>query len=69
MNKMQVTCGNCGGSGIAYQRFVPNNDGLTLKIEEDICNVCNGNGYTEYAVFSVEEARAILKHCGLKIDL
>ena len=37
----------------------------TIKSEEAICEVCNGKGYTEYATFTLEEAKAILKHCGL----
>ena len=65
MKRMQVTCGNCAGCGYVNQKFIPNNDGKTMRIEEDICNECNGKGYTEYAVFSIEEAEAILKHCGL----
>ena len=59
MERMLVICRNCGGIGktIIKSGF--------LKKEEKICTQCNGIGYTEYAVFSVEEAEAIMKHCGL----
>jgi hypothetical protein len=36
--------------------------------EEVVCPNCNGVGYTEYPVFSVEEAKAILKYCGLSTE-
>jgi hypothetical protein len=36
--------------------------------EEVVCQNCNGVGYTEYPVFSVEEAKAILKYCGLSTE-
>jgi hypothetical protein len=39
-----------------------------MQEEEVVCTQCNGTGYTEYAVFSIEEAEAILKHCGLTTE-
>lgn len=39
-----------------------------MKKEETICETCNGRGYTEYATFTLEEANAILKHCGLTTE-
>lgn len=35
------------------------------KKNEDECCACGGKGYAEYAVFTIEEAQAILKHCGI----
>ena len=67
MERMQKTCGNCGGTGgFPGWRYVESNDG-TGKWEDSfhVCEQCNGTGETEYVVFSVEEAEAILKHCGL----
>ena len=70
MNTMQVTCGNCAGIGYTIDYKLTNlNDAFgTLKSEKTMCKSCNGKGYTEYAVFSVEEAKAILKHCGLSTE-
>lgn len=68
MERKQVTCGNCGGTGyIKVYEDVPGTSLLRIK-ENIICNNCNGKGYTEYAVFSVEEAKAILKYCGLSTE-
>lgn len=63
MRRMQVTCGNCAGIGyyVTWEDIGAN----TLQKKEIWCKECNGNGYTEYAVFSIEEAEAIFKHCGL----
>ena len=62
MERMLVICRNCGGIGktIIKSGF--------MKKEETCCTQCNGKGYTEYAVFTVEEAEAILKHCGLSTE-
>lgn len=70
MNTMQVSCGNCAGMGCHINYKLTNlNDSMgTLKSEKIMCKSCNGKGYTEYAVFSVEEAKAILKHCGLSTE-
>ena len=70
MERMQRTCGNCGGAGaIARWKTTTTDTDAKIKMaeyEEVVCENCNGRGYTEYVVFSVEEAEAILKHCGLK---
>lgn len=74
MEIMKVTCGNCAGVGSTSKWEVVSKDEHfgtfnTMKRVDDIkCEVCNGKGYTEYAVFSVEEAKAILKHCGLSTE-
>lgn len=69
---MQVICSSCSGIGNTYtweevlkdEGYI--NSGIgTLKRKEIPCKACNGKGYIEYAVFSIEEAEAILKHCGL----
>ncbi len=65
MQRMNVMCKNCAGMGYTNQRFIPNDNGFTFKIKQDTCDECGGTGHTEYAVFSIEEAEAILKHCGL----
>ena len=69
MERMQRICPYCSGRGVIL-RYIhasePNDEGLaTLKPEEITCDECGGQGHTEYAIFSVEEAEAILKHCGL----
>lgn len=65
MNRMKVTCGTCCGYGNEIRwKDVPFRN--TMEREESICGSCGGKGYTEYAIFSIEEAEAILKHCDLK---
>lgn len=68
----QITCGNCGGVGhitIWEPISMDEKTGtVTAQSEEVVCSVCNGEGWSEYAVFSVEEAKAILKHCGLSTE-
>ena len=72
MNINQITCGNCGGIGLTTVWKVTSTDektGIsTINSEEVVCESCNGKGWVDYAVFSVEEAKAILKHCGLSTE-
>lgn len=67
---MQIPCGSCAGIGKNYNwKLVDMDDTFgTMEKEEIVCAACNGKGWTEYAVFSVEEAKAILKHCGLNTE-
>ena len=70
MNVMRVFCASCAGMGkqtIWKAADLSDNIG-TMEREETICGACNGKGYTEYATFTVEEAKAILKHCGLTTE-
>ena len=39
-----------------------------MNILQETCGNCGGKGWREYAVFTVDEARAILKHCGLSTE-
>ena len=66
MKRMQVTCGNCAGIGHTVEWKVVG-DGMAQS-EKVICESCDGKGWTEYAVFSIEEAETILKHCGLTTE-
>ena len=70
MNIMQVMCGSCAEMGKQINwKIVDLNDNIgTVKKEETVCAACNGKGYTEYVTFSLEEAKAILKHCGLTTE-
>lgn len=70
MNVMKATCGTCAGIGKHYNWKSVYMDDVsgTMEREEVTCEVCNGIGYTEYAVLSVEEVKAILKHCGLSTE-
>lgn len=63
MMTMQKTCGNCCGFGY-LGRWEEDGD-RTLRYKTDECKRCDGKGYVEYATFTIEEAKAILKHCGL----
>lgn len=69
METMRMFCNCCGGVGhYATWKTVskdPDTNICTMQSEEVKCEQCNGEGYTEYAVFSVEEAKVILRHCGL----
>lgn len=70
MQRIQQTCGSCGGRGT--QTFLVTDDTLassgtcTAHPEDFTCTACGGSGYLEYARFTVEEAEAILKYCGIK---
>jgi DnaJ-class molecular chaperone len=68
MERMRKTCGNCGGQGVNVVWKIVESDGETNTMErtEMICSQCNGTGYTEYAVFSIEEAEAILMYMRFK---
>lgn len=68
MERMNIMCKKCAGMGYTNQRFIPSGDGMTMRSEKDICDECNGVGHTEYAIFSIEEAKAIIKHCGLTTE-
>lgn len=70
MNVMQVMCGSCAGTGKQTNwKVVDLNDNMgIMKSEEVMCEACNGKGYTEYATFTLEEAKGILKHCGLTTE-
>ena len=71
MKTIQQTCGTCAGRGkVVHWKIVSKPDDvykMAEKIEEEYC-ACGGEGYTEYAAFTVEEAQAILKHCGIIAD-
>lgn len=74
MKVMRVLCESCAGMGKESNwKIIHSNDqtsALASEEEKTVCDVCNGKGYTEYVIFSMEEAKAILKYCGLtpKID-
>lgn len=70
MKRMQQFCDNCAGVGYTtiWKVDSEGTETGTCTKTESICPVCNGKGWTEYAVFSVEEAEAILKHCGLNTE-
>jgi DnaJ-class molecular chaperone len=72
MTVNRVTCGNCGGSGIeTLYKDVFTEDKYTgqISVETVTCTNCGGKGYIERAEFSVDEAKAILEHCGLEVEL
>lgn len=67
-----ITCSACGGRGrIEVWKVVEQNEQThsgTAQMVEATCGNCDGKGYMEYPVFSVEEAKAILKYCGLSTE-
>lgn len=71
MRTKQVTCGTCCGSGLEREPvYACIGGGVCWKQERIIgkCKACDGKGYVEYATFTVEEAKAILKYCGLSTE-
>ena len=69
---MNKTCDTCLGRGKRDVWVTSYTDSITntmTKSEEIVCKACNGKGYTKCAAFSIEEAEAILKHCGLSKEL
>lgn len=64
MDVMYMTCKKCDGHGYTGERMVKNNEWGTVK-ECSVCDVCNGTGNAPYVLFSMEEAKVIMKHCGL----
>ena len=72
MKIVRATCGNCCGSGIeTLYKGVFTADEYTgrISVETVTCTNCGGKGYIEHAEFSVDEAKAILEHCGLEVDI
>lgn len=69
MKRMQVNCGNCAGAGynVIWETDFMDEETMmgTMRSKRVECEQCGGKGYTEYAIFSIKEAEAILKHCGL----
>lgn len=67
MNKIINMCSYCSGVGYTEQWFTPYNDGSNnFYMEQKTCPCCNGTGKQEFALFTIEEANAILEFCGLK---
>lgn len=65
MKIVREGCYGCGGFGFV-EKFVVPDDNINIACKTtEVCEKCDGKGYKEYATFSVEEAKAILKHCGL----
>ena len=70
MKTMHLTCDNCAGLGYLneYHEVSRIGETVTMERKEVICEKCSGKGYLEYAIFSMDEAKAILKHCGLSTE-
>lgn len=68
MIAVKERCVGCSGLGYTNQCFTLDENG-TMQDNRDICKTCNGTGSIErFAVFTIEEAKAILKHCGLTTE-
>lgn len=73
METIQVNCSNCAGFGhidkYVYDPEKSTEPGVyTAHRKTIVCERCKGKGYIERVMFSVEEAKAILKHCGLDTE-
>ena len=71
MNTMNITCGSCAGTGVCKMWMVDDqwNGRGTAHLEETECPQCGGKGYTEYVMFTPEEAQQIMKHCGIQTEI
>jgi hypothetical protein len=66
-------CGNCAGIG-HINLWVTTGDKdangyETANRQTEECPQCGGKGYTEYAMFTVEEAKHIMKACGIQTEI
>ena len=72
MEQKREFCVYCGGSGTIIRWIVnepmSTTDYSVAHAVKEKCIRCNGKGYTEYALFTLEEANTILKHCGLSTE-
>lgn len=72
MNVKREACWSCRGTGKAYvYKIIAEDEATGIGTAERVevaCGNCEGKGYTEQAVFSVKEAKAILKFCGLTTE-
>lgn len=70
MDVIKERCKVCDGFGKQTNwKNIPLDEILgTLEQVEVECEACKGKGYIEYAVFSREEATAILEYCNLNKD-
>ena len=66
----RITCGTCCGKGYVegYKLVGDSSSCGLIRRAQDICGQCGGKGYIEYPVFTMEEAKTILKHCGLSTE-
>ena len=73
MKRMRETCGNCRGLGEeTYYKIDEPIEDMNCKsvhLVREKCTRCGGKGYVEeYVMFTIEEAQAILKYCGLSTE-
>ncbi len=68
MERMFVNCEKCYGRGRIYHQPTPIKNSIYFKNNDEICPACGGAGINEYALFSIEEAKAILEYCGLSTE-
>lgn len=73
MNIINMTCDSCAGTGTITNWVLRENDGTetthtAYRVDEE-CPHCGGKGYTEYAMFTVEEAKQIMKVCGIQTEI
>ena len=64
MRTMKVGCDACYGFG-STERTTLQEDGRFHSVKTP-CSVCGGKGYFEYALFEIEEAKELLKRCGME---
>ena len=66
----KIGCSSCYGDGTTQQWVIAETADVNtgaFRLEECVCDTCKGTGYTEYPVFTVEEAKVIAKYFGFEI--
>ena len=62
-------CENCEGKGKLYEwGRINGRPDLPTKVFTGACEECGGQGYVPFVLFTLDEAKAILKHCGITIQ-
>ena len=72
MNVIRQHCYTCNGTGVKINWITTaaaDNPATGIAHKRvDTCQQCKGKGYTESVLFSIEEAKVILSHCGLSTE-
>ena len=71
MNIRSRVCDFCLGEGKVnhYRNLGISENGYgAVKLEKMTCPVCEGRRSVDYAEFTVDEGKAILKFCGLSTE-
>jgi hypothetical protein len=65
MKVINTLCDSCGGQGKLYEWGKLEGTDLPTRILKGTCEVCKGECYIPYVMFTLDEAKAILGKCGI----